>query len=97
MYRIYKYTITREIVREESITLPYGATILSAVCQYDTPILYCLIDPEEIRTEKRSIIVRGTGWDIDNETVDMLTYQNFNYLGTIQQYDGELMWHIWVK
>lgn len=97
MYRIYKYIITREAVEEEFITLPYGATILSTVCQCDMPVLYCLVDPEETRTEKRSIIVRGTGWDIDNETVNMLTRQHFNFLGTIQQYGGELMWHVWVK
>ena len=97
MYRVYKYIITRKNVEEEFITLPYGATILSAICQHDMPVLYCLVDPEETRTKERSIIIRGTGWDIDNETANMLTYQHFNFLGTIQQYDGELMWHVWVK
>lgn len=97
MYRIYKYPITQKNVEQESITLPYGASILSATCQNNIPVLYCLIDPEEDRTEDRTIIVKGTGWNIDKETIDLITYYNFNFLGTIQQYDGELIWHIWVK
>ena len=97
MYKIYKYKITTEDINNEFIVLPYGAEILSVTCQYNIPILYCLVDPHETRTENRPIIIKGTGWDIDNETVNRLTYHHFNFLGTIQQYNSELVWHVWVK
>lgn len=97
MHKVYKYPITQDNIIHENITLPRNAIILSVICQNNLPVLYCLVDPEEEWTEDHTIIVAGTGWEIDKETVNKITRNNLKFLGTIQQYEGQLIWHIWIE
>lgn len=97
MYKIYKYQITPDNVESGSITLPYNAKILSVINQNENIMLYCLVNAEEDRTEERSLILLGTGWDIDDVKMDMINYHNFNFIGTVVQLDGKLVWHLWMK
>ena len=97
MKKIFKYIITDNDVLRENVILPYGAEILSAINQYDKLVLYCLVDPNEDRKEDRTIIIKKTGEEIPQETIDKIKYYHFNFLGTVSLFNGDFILHIWVK
>lgn len=97
MKKIYKYKIDPNDIYNGYILLPYGAEVLSATNQYNKITLYCLIDDEEEREEERTIIVKATGEGIPQETIDKIKYYHFQFLGTVSLFDGDLIWHIWIK
>ncbi len=66
------------------IMLPVGAEILSAQMQGQSPVMWALVDPEELNTEARRFHTIGTGHHHD--------FSGMGYIGTYQ--DGGLVWHV---
>lgn len=96
MKRIYKYQITVKDINNEYILLPTDATILSIINQKENIVLYYLTDPKQEEMRKREFILRGTGVDIEQELLDRVTYLNYKFF-TVPLFNGDLVWHIWVK
>lgn len=97
MKKIYKYRVQPDDILNGYIQLPYGAEVLSAINQYDYIVLYCLVDDEEDRKEQRTLIVVATGEELLQETIDKIKYYHFQFLGTVSLFDGDSIWHIWIK
>ncbi len=90
MVAIWKYSLTERI---NEIDLPIGATVLSFQCQKDIPTIWVLVEPNlvcEGEREKRIFEIFGTGQEIEKEG-------GFKYIGTAQQYKGNLIWHLFEK
>lgn len=85
MNRIFKYPLN--ILATQVIELPASASILSVMKQRDKVVLYALIDDSEVETRKRSIEIFGTGHPISDRI-------HRDYLGTVAQENGDLVWHI---
>jgi len=68
------------------IILPKGSTILTTQMQRGIPCLWAIVDPTELQ-EERHICVIGTGHEIEDSKI-------LSYIGTCQQFYGELIWHI---
>ena len=83
MKKIFKYRITHPL---DVISLPEGAEILCVQIQHELPCIWALVDPDAPLVQRRFIIV-GTGQDISN--VD-----SSNYIGTFQQAQSSLIWHL---
>lgn len=90
--KIFKYPL--EITDDQTIKLPHGARILSAMNQYDNIVLYALISDNEINTEEVSIRIVGTGYDIDFFIPSAVFGGGYKFLGTVSLYDGKLMFHV---
>ena len=79
-----------EIRPGEPVEMPRNAEILTVQMQYGAPMLWAIVDPDEI-TEYRSIQVIGTGHPLpDNPR---------KYIGTFQIDGGRFVLHVfeWVK
>lgn len=68
------------------VALPKGAKILSFGDQRGTPYFWALVDPNQ-PPEDREFIVVGTGHPAPDESEG-------SYIGTCQQMDGMLVWHL---
>lgn len=86
MHSIWKYQL--KIDDRQTIRMPAGADLLCVQVQRDIPVLYALVDPGA-RLVERDIIVFGTGHPIDDHTA----FEG-EYLGTVQQAGGSLVWHV---
>lgn len=98
MYMIHEFSVTKEDIEKGTITLPYGAIVLSV--DYDVEkefILHCLTDLQEGRTEVRSLVAKRNDVEIDNHTVEMIMLYNFHYLGVVSDKEDNEKWHFWVK
>ena len=84
MKTIYKYPI--KIVDHQVLNLPMGAEILTVQTQKGEPFLWAKVDTDERETTEVNIYVHGTGHPVRDETAV--------YLGTIQQFNGDLIWHV---
>ena len=86
MRSIYKYTISPN---NPYLEAPIER-ILTAQCQDDKICIWA-----EVNTEKLNryfyICALGTGWPLDN----MKHFDKMTYLSTVQQFDGQLVWHIY--
>lgn len=82
--RIYKYPI--DVLDEQEVLMPHGANILSIQWQRGELMLWALVQPINLRSP-RKIVMLGTGHDFWNS-------EDFDYITTIQQNDGDLIWHI---
>lgn len=88
MNRIFKYPLN--IIGTQVLELPASASILSVMTQRGRIVLYALVDESEIETRERSIEIFGTGHPVlDNVRRD--------YLGTVVQENGDLVWHIFER
>lgn len=76
--KIYKYLFQPEI------TMPKGAQILTIQPQGHHIQMWALVDPTK-DLEKRKFIVFGTGAEVPPN--------NFNYITTLQEANGALIWH----
>ncbi len=79
-----------EIVGEQELEVPYGATFLSLIAQNDLPTLYAQVDPDTDLKEKWCIYIRGTGHTIGREMTGASLF-----IGTISTHGGDLVWHVW--
>ena len=83
--KIFKYPL--EIVDEQLVHVPIGAKILTAAFQYEKLFLWVEIDENPVHQDKKIRII-GTGHEFTNST-------HLEYITTVQQYDGKLIWHIY--
>lgn len=85
MKRIYKYTL--DIDDEQNISMPYHAEILTVQNQHGSLCLWAIVDDEEQGIEERRFAIYGTGNPAQLATID-------GYIGTAQQMNGTLIWHV---
>lgn len=74
------------------LSVPGNAKFLSVIEQHSKPILYALVDPEEIMKVETEVLVRGTGDSISGEQL-----RTHVFLGTVKLQDGALILHIFVE
>ena len=86
MKTIYKYELIIEDVQE--LMLPKGSEILCVQMQGKTPQLWAIVDPHAPK-EPRMIEIYGTGHMLGDEPGE--------YIGTFQQYEGQLVWHVFER
>jgi len=83
---IWKWVLREQ---EQIIEVPLGTTLLST--GWDPKSGVCVWgrvpDPNTVRTEKRRIIVIGTGQEYPNILA--------KFLGTVIMFDSGLVWHIY--
>ena len=80
---VYKYPI--RIVAHQTIKVPEGARILTVQMQGDEACIWAKVDPDQ-REMELNIYVHGTGHTLHENAL--------MYIGTIQQCDGNLIWHV---
>lgn len=89
MSKIWKYGIPIE--DEFTINLPIGSHTLCVQNQYNAPNIWVRVpDKVSIGYEKRSFFIFGTGHPID-DSIPM------RYIGTFQQFEGQLVWHLFER
>lgn len=79
---IWKYEL--EIVDDQSVNMPFGATILTVQVQNDIPCVWALVEPSN-SAEPRAFHIAGTGHPFDG---------GGKYVGTFQLHDGALVFHV---
>lgn len=84
MHRIYKFRL--EITNFQEVEMPEGAEILSVQNQSNYVTLWALCDGDRA-VARRGIWIYGTGHQID-------PLSELDYIGTVQQFDGTLVWHV---
>jgi len=78
-----------ELHPDTPIKLPKDAKVLKIGTQYGSPILWALVDTDEL-LEERIFTVVGTGWVVsDLETA--------KYHGTFMLEDGALVFHVFER
>ena len=87
MHTIYKYAL--QPLREQTISMPDSATILTVQMQGDTITLWAEVHDDN-RPENRTFEVFGTGWHITPLECER------EYIGTVQDRSG-LVWHIYER
>lgn len=81
------YTYPLDIQDEVIVMMPKGARVLSVQVQNGRPCLWAAVDPTEMELEKRMFRIAGTGHPICDDVVD-------GFIGTIQLYNGKLVFHV---
>lgn len=79
MKTIYKYELRSQ---NPSMKLPKGAEILTVQVQDGRPMLWALVDPENV-LEDRFITTFGTGWEVEGNMKYICTYM-----------EGYFVWHV---
>ena len=80
---IWKYEF--KVTDSFSIDMPKDAEVLCVQVQGNRPVMWAVVDPKE-PTEPRKFRVHGTGHPILTDKI--------NYIGTIQEAGGSLIWHV---
>jgi hypothetical protein len=81
---IWKFQIA--MVKSQQVTMPADARILSVQFQGLALCLWVLVDPNESVRLPREIQIFGTGHPLPSYV--------HRYIGTVQQHDGRLVWHV---
>lgn len=84
MVKIFKYQMKLED-GPQTFLMPTSAKVVAVQDQYNVVCFWALCNPEEKQTE-RSFHIFGTGHHIPNA--------GLKYLGTVQQMEGRLVWHV---
>lgn len=84
MRTIWKYAVLT--LDDQTIEIPEGARLLHVDDQSGWIMLWALVDPDARRVS-RQIRVVGTGHPIPDDLVLV-------YVGSLQQANGNLVWHI---
>jgi hypothetical protein len=84
MRTVYKYTLQAR--DDNAVSMPVGATILSAQVQDGDIQIWALVDPDA-KKETRYFGVAGTGHPIDDNFAG-------KFIGTVQMYQGALVFHV---
>lgn len=86
MKTIYKYALHQGVTK---MLIPRHAKILTVQEQYDSPQLWALVEESNSQHE-RVFHTYGTGHTVyDTPPGNVLVY-----IGSYQQYGGDLMWHV---
>ena len=80
-------TIWKFSLQFGTIEMPKGAKILAVQNQNDAPCMWAEVDDTQ-PLERRVFTVFGTGHDLSIP-------KNKEYIGTYQQHDGVLIWHLY--
>lgn len=86
METVFKYALA--VTDRQSLLLPKGALALIVQVQREQPCLWCQVDSTAALEERRFAIV-GTGYPLPTAEEGFA-----QYIGTFQQYDGDLIWHV---
>lgn len=86
MMTIYKYPIV--LKDRQEVLLPVGAAILTVQMQERQINLWATVDTDAA-LETRTILLFETG-----EPIVIYYPHHIFYLGTVQTYDGQRVWHI---
>ena len=89
MKTIFKYPL--EVTDDQEIEVPECFNPLSVQVQRGSPCLWAEVDPGCPRTIKRQILIVGTGHPLPDD------HDVWDYIGTFQMYDGELVFHAYWK
>lgn len=81
MKTVWKYALEST---NQTIDMPAGAKILTVQSQYESPVIWALVEPE-MPTESRKFVVYGTGHPAPEAG---------QYLGTFQIEKGRLVFHV---
>lgn len=84
MKTIFKYKL--ETTGLQEIEIPEDAQVLSVQGQHGFLCLWAIVDPDKPK-EKKRILLAGTGHPIPED-------RNLKFIGTVQEFEGELIWHI---
>ena len=84
MVKIFKYQMKLED-GPQTFLMPTSARVVAVQDQYNVVCFWALCNPEEKLTE-RNFHIFGTGHHIPNA--------GLKYLGTVQQMEGRLVWHV---
>lgn len=87
MNTIWKYEL--KVTDLQKIKMPITSKILTIQMQLGVPCLWAEVNTEEVLEEHRTIEMFGTGHEIPDH--------NRTYIGTIQQANGKLIWHIYER
>lgn len=87
MRTIHKYPL--DIIDRQTIAVPVGAKPLAVQLQQDQLCLWCEIDTDN-KPGGMAIYIFGTG----NQ---MPRWRAHAYIGTVQQFDGALVWHVYTE
>lgn len=82
---IWKFQISNTGVFK--IGMPKNSKILCVQTQFDDTFIWAIVTPEN-EIEQREFLVVGTGHILPE------TQKNKEYIGTFQQLDGSLVWHL---
>lgn len=89
MLRIYKYDL--KTTSEQTIGLPVGAKVLSAINQRGSIVLYALVDDDlATPTAVYRVSIRGTGHLAES-------VKDTPFVGTVSLLNGELILHVFGK
>lgn len=83
---IWKFPL--DIADEVRVRMPAGAKVLSVGDQCGTLCLWALVDPEAPK-EMRHFIIHGTG-----HPVLPTPFGELVHLGTVVQFGGDFVWHV---
>lgn len=86
MRKIYKYPLY--IRQKQTLSLPKGYQIISVGVQHSQLQLWVMVDINEIINEDVNFEIYVTGHWIETEP------HWLNHIGTVQEMDGSLVWHI---
>ena len=84
MRKVYKYQL--DVVREQSLVMPYGAKIIALHMQNDVPTLWAVVDVDTDMRQAREFAIVGTG----HAPVE----DNYKFIGTVCEFNRPLVWHV---
>jgi len=82
MQSIWKFSLN--VCGSQSISMPKGAKILTVQQQFDSPVLWAIVDPDQGDFEQREIRIYGTGSHYESIPGE--------YICTFQQ--NGFVWHV---
>lgn len=88
MRTVFKYPL--KITDQQTISMPYGAIPVAVQFQFEQLCLWAMVDTDQ-GPEPRTIYIVGTG-----NPATCLT-SSAEYLGTVQQFGGQLVWHVFYE
>lgn len=88
MKSIYKYTINIG----GKLLMPKGAQILTAQMQKRRLAIWALVDPSKDPDNKLELYIVPTGFIMDDSVA-----KGLKYISTVQQNDGDYVWHVFQK
>ena len=83
--RVYKYELP--VDDHVIVEMPTGAKILHVHEQHEKVYLWALIDPTEVRTQKRAFRIAGTGHPIEYT-------DQFAFIGSVHLREGMFVFHV---
>lgn len=82
MKEIWKFEIPIEGNFE--LSMPLGSEIIAFQTQYENPCIWAIVNPSS-KLVLRTFSIKGTGHQFEDPG---------KYIGTIQQINGTLVWHL---